>query len=236
LPETLNGGDVYIVDFSFSKDEMIELANRMNSVTVLDHHKTAKANLEPLIGQNSNLNIHFDMNVCGAVLTWEFFNRGIEMPILYDYVMDRDCWLWKLPHSREVSAWLYQQPKEFDYYRKVVMATTVEEMVESGTVILQTQEFMVNQILRNSFIEKIAGYYIGVVNSSILQSELGEALCKKYPEHPFVGVFNFPKNLKVINWSLRSDQYNPLAVDVSEIAKSFGGGGHKHAAGFSINL
>ena len=37
------------------------------------------------------------------------------------------------------------------------------------------------------------------------------------------------------NFSLRSNKDNPKSLDVSKVAKIKGGGGHKHAAGFSID-
>ena len=39
---------------------------------------------------------------------------------------------------------------------------------------------------------------------------------------------------RYVEFSLRSNKLNHKAVDVSELARYFGGGGHKHAAGFKL--
>lgn len=226
MPDLLPDSIVYILDFSFPKEQMIELASKMKQVTVIDHHKTAQANFEGL--EVENLTLIFDMTKCGSMLTWEFFHPNEEPEMIYGYVQDRDLWQWKLPNSKEVSAYLYLQPKEFKHYRNVVLRTSTEEMIAIGRIILKTQDKIVNDLVERAFFQEIGGYIIPVVNSSILQSELGNALNIKYPEAPFAGVFNFLKNMNSINWSLRS-QGN---FDVSEVAKQFGGGGHKNAAGF----
>jgi len=58
-------------------------------------------------------------------------------------------------------------------------------------------------------------------------SDVCQSLYKSMPDVPFVACITSDDS-----WSLRSDQDNPNAADVSVIAKQFGGGGHKHAAGF----
>ena len=70
-----------------------------------------------------------------------------------------------------------------------------------------------------------------VVNTAILVSEVGEELLKRFPESPFV-VSYFDRSDGQRQWSLRSRE----GFDVSEIAKSFGNGGHARAAGFETPL
>ena len=64
------------------------------------------------------------------------------------------------------------------------------------------------------------------VNSSILISEIGDALIKKLP--PIAVIWFKAGNKK--RASLRSNG----EIDVSKIAEKYGGGGHKCAAGFAI--
>ena len=61
-----------------------------------------------------------------------------------------------------------------------------------------------------------------------LCSEAGNILSKG---EPFGATFYYDG--EGVNWSLRSDDNG---VDVSDIAKKFGGGGHKHAAGFRTRI
>ena len=52
----------------------------------------------------------FDMGRSGAVLAWDYFfggpSTGRPRPWIVEYVQDRDLWAWKLPRSKEVSAYL----------------------------------------------------------------------------------------------------------------------------------
>ena len=72
-------------------------------------------------------------------------------------------------------------------------------------------------------------YTVGIVNVPYLNtSEVGHALACRYD----VGLGWFERNDGLLQFSLRSVG----EVDVTEIAKVFGGGGHQHAAGFQLPL
>jgi len=74
---------------------------------------------------------------------------------------------------------------------------------------------------------RIGDYEVPGVNATLLQSEVAGRLAVG---QPFAAVwFDIAGGKRV--YSLRSE---PSGMDVSEIAKQFGGGGHKHAAGFTI--
>lgn len=90
LPEIEDGDNVFIVDFSYSRDILVPLSERCN-LTVIDHHKTA---FEALTGLNFAT---FDMNRSGAVLTYKHFFPDRTPPDLLFYIQDRDLWLWNLP-------------------------------------------------------------------------------------------------------------------------------------------
>jgi len=78
--------------------------------------------------------------------------------------------------------------------------------------------------------DTIAGYQVPVVNLSDNISEVGNALCKRFPEYPF-SVSYCDRSDGQRSWSLRSIG----DFDVSDIAKKFGGGGHRNAAGFTTD-
>ena len=66
-PPLLAGKHVIIVDFSYSRDALLEINEVAASMIVLDHHKTARANCEDLDFAR------FDMNKSGAIMAWEWF-------------------------------------------------------------------------------------------------------------------------------------------------------------------
>lgn len=63
---------VIMVDYSRPKAEILELCGRLSKVTVLDHHKTAAADLAGIDCENAE--IIFDLAYSGAYLAWEHFN------------------------------------------------------------------------------------------------------------------------------------------------------------------
>ena len=65
-----------------------------------------------------------------------------------------------------------------------------------------------------------------MVNTPLLASEACEALLKRFPDAPFAAACHDRGDQR--KWSLRSCG----EFDVSEVARSLGGGGHPHAAGF----
>src|SRR5262245_28032311 len=60
---SLAGKDVLIADVSWPRAEMLRVAAEARSLVVLDHHKTAEAELSDLPFA------HFDMGRSGAVIT-----------------------------------------------------------------------------------------------------------------------------------------------------------------------
>ena len=69
-----------------------------------------------------------------------------------------------------------------------------------------------------------------MVNASANQSEVGHELLQRYPEAPFAAIYFDTADGKR-KWSLRGRGN----VDVSALAKQFGGGGHHNAAGFTTD-
>lgn len=122
-PPDVAGRRVYILDFSYRRDVLLGMAGAAFGVVVLDHHKTALAELGGLSAEANNLFCVFDMGKCGARLAWEYFHPGCEVPLLVKYVEDRDLWLWAMPHSREISAAIATYPRSFavwDHLARVI--------------------------------------------------------------------------------------------------------------------
>ena len=210
------GSTVFMIDFSGKREEMIEWNNKY-SFQVIDHHKTAEENLKGLDFA------HFDMSKSGALLAWEFFHPGTEVPKLLKHISDRDLWQFNLPETKAVSIALFSLPYEFNVWDKV----DCNKLADEGFALLRYQDQLVDMIIKKSFPKKIAGHNVVVVNSTSHWSEVGNTLCKKYPDADFSA--SFYQDIDGYKWSLRSIG----DFDVSAIAKKFGGGGHKNAAGFT---
>jgi oligoribonuclease NrnB/cAMP/cGMP phosphodiesterase (DHH superfamily) len=226
-PDTIRGGgpDVYVLDFSYSRDWLELMKERCRSLLVLDHHKTAEAALSGLPYAR------FDMDKSGAVLAWEYFHPGKPLPRLLAHVQDRDLWRWKLDNSKEVSAALASYDRTFAFWdllaSELERGEGLDDFVKEGATILRYQSMQVRNACNAAFLTTIAGHEVPAVNSPVNQSEIGEQLCERFADAPFAAVFFCP-SLEEEVWSLRSLN----GFDVSEVAKALGGGGHKAAAGF----
>src|SRR5690606_18083449 len=93
---TRNKAEVYILDFSYNKETLLHLSHFVKKIVVLDHHITAKEDLEDLPFA------FFDMDKSGAVLAWEYFRPGVPVPKLLLHVQDRDLWKFKLDNTAEI--------------------------------------------------------------------------------------------------------------------------------------
>ncbi len=215
LPD-LAGQDVLIADVSWPRAEMLRLAAEARSLVVLDHHKTAEAELGGLPFA------HFDMQRSGAIITWEYLHAS-PPPEILRYIQDRDLWRWELPNAREVLAALDSYPMDFEVWDRLEPA----ELVPEGRAI----ERYVDQQLRRLEVKArrrtLAGYRVPVINSPIWASDLGDRLGR---DQPFAVIWSEDAEGNRV-YSLRSREGG---VDVGELARRFGGGGHTHAAGFRL--
>jgi oligoribonuclease NrnB/cAMP/cGMP phosphodiesterase (DHH superfamily) len=229
VPELWKKSTIYLVDFCYPKDILLSIVERAKKVQVIDHHISAQKDLADLSVENyPQLSIHFDMQKSGAVLTWEHFHPDTPVPEFLYYIQDKDLWQFKLPLSKEFSASLRCYEMKFELWDSLVGKT--QELCKEGIILMRYQTQLVNKMCNGMFWAELAGHKIPAVNSSVLQSEIGNQLCTLYPDAPFSMVYFETEGKKI--HSLRSVG----EFDVSLIAKQFGGGGHKNAAGFVIPL
>lgn len=222
FPELELCSNVYIVDFSYPKDILLNLCELHEKVVVLDHHKTAQEMLQGI--EHPKLTIVFDMTKSGALLTWEYFFPSRPAPELIQYISDRDLWQFKLPNSKEVHEALVSYPMDFSAWEHL----SIDQLKKEGVTCKRLYDSLVDKICEKVWIKNIANYEIPIVNTSIAWSEVGNRLLELFPNAKFAASFTIEKDMEM--WSLRSRK----DFDVSEIAKKFGGGGHAQASGFKI--
>lgn len=222
-PPEVNHRRVYLVDFSYKRPVMEEIIRTADYVTILDHHKTAQADLADL----KNCEIVFDMERSGAGIAWDYFFKGGKRPKLVDYVEDRDLWRFALPKSREVHSALSSYDYDFDVWTDL-MQRPIESFFHDGEVIERKHFQDIRSLLGVVGREMvIGGHRVPVANMPItMTSDAGNILATG---KPFAACYWDTPTGRVM--SLRS---TPDGIDVSEIAKKYGGGGHKNAAGFEM--
>jgi oligoribonuclease NrnB/cAMP/cGMP phosphodiesterase (DHH superfamily) len=219
----VTGKTVFIVDFSYDRETLIALNEEADSLTVIDHHKSAMQDLEGLDY------CVFDMSRSGAVLTWVTLNPDTPVPLLLNYIQDRDLWLWEMENSKQVSAALLTLEKQLTHWMLYLDDSKVEELILQGGAIVDYQNL---QLARTPKGEKIpmgtiAGHKVPCVNATHLVSEMGEQLAQGFP---FAALYFDRLDKRV--YSLRSAKDG---IDVSAVAEQYGGGGHFHAAAFAVD-
>jgi oligoribonuclease NrnB/cAMP/cGMP phosphodiesterase (DHH superfamily) len=230
-PEMPDASHVYIVDFSYPLDVLLKLVES-SPVTVIDHHKTAREALDSAIGVHSHLHTIFNMEKSGALLTWEYFHRyssespsdpgvPVPAPLLIQHISDRDLWQFKMDGTAKIHKALVSLPMDF----KLWDSLDVERLKIEGETCERLYTQLVGNICEGAYTAEIDGHQVPIVNTSIAWSEVGAELIERNPDAKFVASFTVFEDQ--VMWSLRSNEF-----DVSAIAKKFGGGGHKNAAGF----
>lgn len=253
LPDT-DGKHVLFVDFSAPYDVLAERSWKARSIVVIDHHKTAQADLERLHsfdgtgGDQKSLEeaffmcrthnmpdivAWFDMNQSGAVMAWEFahgITRNDPPPTMLSLIQDRDLWQFAYgDRTKQFSAALRTYPMIFETWDKI--AANPENLVKEGEAILRGHNANIAKFVAEVYDDEIGGHHVPVVNVPYhYASDTAHALLQLYPAAPFTACW-FKRGDGKVQWSLRSEDHR---MDVSEIAKKMGGGGHRNAAGFQL--
>jgi oligoribonuclease NrnB/cAMP/cGMP phosphodiesterase (DHH superfamily) len=216
---------VYILDFSFDRETMLSISEE-SQLVCLDHHRTAQKALEGIPGCT------FDMDKCGARLTWEHFHgEKSAAPWWVEYIEDRDLWRWNLPYSKAINAALRSYGVNLEGLREALLwedgeaKRMVDQLIRDGESILREQEGIVQAHVERAELITFFGMEVPVVNATVLQSEIAGDLATG---HPFGAVW-FEEFDGTRVWSLRSRNET---VNVAELAETAGGGGHPGAAGF----
>lgn len=247
-PPNCAGKHVLMVDFSYKRPVLEAMGAVARTITILDHHKTAQADLEtfaifnPVNAENiddilgatqpglGNIRAEFDMDRSGAMMTWQFIFPDSLIPEFIKLIQDRDLWKFKYgDRTKMFSAALRTYAMDFKTWDGLM--TKVPELVNAGETVLRAHNANIAKFLADAYIDVIDGMTVPIVNVPYhYASDTAHALLQKYPEAPFTACW-FRRGDGMVQYSLRSEDRR---VDVSEVAKKFGGGGHRNAAGYQV--
>lgn len=207
------------------------LSNQAKSLIVLDHHKSAEENLRGL-GDN----VIFDMDRCGATITWSWFHPEKPLPQLMRFIQEKDLYTWALPDSREFAAGFELVPFDFHRFREYLDDAKVAEAIEHGRVIELYKTAKVRQLAADAEPRtlKANGDKVLFLNTQSLISEVGNEIAQRAEREGSASYslsyfYDTERRLNIC--SLRALKTN--SVDVSAVARLFGGGGHAKASGFT---
>lgn len=243
-PPDVVGKHVVMVDFSYKRDVIERMTKEADSLLIIDHHETAIDDLKnlriaaPVWDQHlaslsdNRAGAVFDMEHSGAILTWNYFHRGAP-PELLKHVQDRDLWRFKLAGSREIHSSIMSYDFDFKTFSGLVEScqnvNTKSLLIHDGEALLRMHMKNIRDMLpKTTRMMTIGGLLVPIANlPQNMASEAGHILSEG---QPFAGTYQDMEHGRVFSLRSRDDGMN-----VAKIAAFYGGGGHEHASGFTVD-
>lgn len=239
-PPDVSGREVIMVDFSYKRPVLEKMAESAQMILILDHHKTAAEDLagyrSPIWGaqaMSEGIWALFDMDRSGAGLAWDFFFPNNPRPKLIDHVEDRDLWRFNLPGSAELHVAVMSYAPDFAQWDGWCASDGfgMEGLLPEGIAIERKLKQDVAHLLGAATRPMvIGGVEVPVANLPYMMASEGAGAMAETA--PFAATYYDGKDAR--HFSLRSR--GAEGMDVSEIAKKYGGGGHRNAAGFQMPI
>jgi len=243
------GREVYILDFSLPKPQMEQLFRVAERVVWLDHHaplfKDYGLPLDKVITEDEFFGnpyephyILLDNSRSGALIAWQFFHPDTKVPMLINHIDDYDRWVFALKGTKafnkalwSYAPWSFGQWQEFlsddDFYG---------QCWTEGSAILRAHEQNVQAVVKGSArecnITSFGPERFGLAANCPphLTSDVGHELATQS------GTFGLCWTLSQTGFTAKCSLRSNGDYDVSTIAKAFGGGGHRNAAGFEVPI
>lgn len=226
---------VLFCDYAPSLEILNQIEFVAKSIVVLDHHVTSRDAL------TSKPYAIFDMSMSGVGITWDYFFPSKPLPLFLSMIQDRDLWKWEVKGSKAFTSSFFTvcstiNPYDFDQLFKLfdelyANPDKIDYYIGIGELLIASTNCKV-QAIATQALKKIGIYRdkrVCLVNCTAdYISELGNVISSD-PNVDFAVLWRHNNVSGEYHVSLRSCD----KVNVSDIAKSFGGGGHSNAAGFS---
>lgn len=245
LPQISNRNVVF-VDVCPGPEVFLDLLIQPNLCVVLDHHESALKTTEKFANDFVFKHCHIDQTRSGCILAHEYCYPDEDPPLFLKCIEDRDIWAWKMDEiSRPFTEAFHKcVPFDFEAYSVFEDPANVHSLVEEGKVLMKYKDARIMELVGLAMEAEITinekTYAVYIINTAENVSDLGHILsqtdCKRL-EKPcdFAMMWHYDQIWGKIKVSLRSDGKRENPINVSEIARQFGGGGHPSASGFTIS-
>ena len=226
-----------------------EIAQRAKKVLFIDHHKTHQKEIEDLNLPKPH-EIVYRIDRCGATLVWDYFYGSKPVPKFVQLVEDNDLGYWKmkdtLPFVTAMEV-LFSMKPYIDVLRqwdKLLKPKQLENIIKKGKTFEEYKQNLIKKVAKGHYVVSFPSqwarerfglddivYKVGVINGGTPSTSLvGKYVVDNYPVD-FCLLYRIDLEHKRFIVSLRSKE-----VDVGEIAKRLGGGGHALASGFIFSM
>jgi oligoribonuclease NrnB/cAMP/cGMP phosphodiesterase (DHH superfamily) len=229
--ENYEGRDVYFLDFSVPRAIMEDILKIANKVTVLDHHVSALKDLAPLANHPKMNMTNCTTEKSGCAIAWKYVHPYKAMPQLLEHIQDRDLWKFYHKDTKTIMAWFFSKELTFEFIAEAIFTVRkdLDLVLAMGTALLEKHMKDVDSVIDQCVREvNIGGYLVPCACANgWLASDVGNKLSQG---KPFAATYFDTESGRA--FSLRS---NDSGEDVSAVAKLYGGGGHRNAAGFKVD-
>lgn len=230
---------VFITDLGL-EDKIADEINKLGmNILHFDHHET---NVYASKYAFSTVEIQRNgISTCGTELFYLYLKENNllkDNALIKRFVEDTrayDTWDWVKNNNVEandlnklfgivgIDTYISKMVDKLRNNNKDIFDETDKYLIELNT---QEETELIELSDKSLIIREKDGLKFGIVFGNKFLSIIGNTLCNRHPELDYMLLID-PLEKKV---SLRS-----VRIDVSKVAESYGGGGHKYAAGFSLN-
>lgn len=256
IPSNIDGKDIVIIDVAYKKEVLEIIFQYAKSVVFIDHHDSIKNDVIDLYNKynkSNNIMIVYDDRHSGATLAWSYFFPDKKVPLFVKYVEDQDIGKWEYPSTRpfilalRTYYKLRTDTKTISKWMELLDKAHVMSLVKKGGYMQKYNDHIVSKNVPKHTLESFPSKRVYDMNPAIFKhpgqykvavycghncpsvTDLGVGALERMPDIDFCIMWVYNLDSKKYVLSLRS-----RSVDIGEICKIFGGGGHKLAAAFSF--
>lgn len=229
---------VLLLDYSFKRQEFINASEVVKELLMLDHHRSAVTETKDLILPRVSLEI--DEKRCGAQMAWDYFFHGQPRPWFIEVVADRDLWKNEYPRGKELASYLHHTGIYYDF-------TKIDTLYDNGYGDITTEMITIGETYM-SMEKKNIGLAVKYATSRTLTIPSGKIynIMLTMCSHTIASeVGNHLALLEGIDFAIcyrynfETDEWflscrGTDKVNLSELTREYGGGGHFKASGFSV--
>jgi len=232
--------EVFMVDFGLQPFSWMERLNSICKLTWIDHHKTAVDDAHSVGFMTSGGQV-LEEGKAGCELTWRYLHPDAPTPPTVYFLGRYDVWDHSDYRSLQFQYGMRQfkdtSPGNQDFWSKALVAAHggfVSMVLSDGKLLLEYEQAQNEKFCRAYSFETEINGMIGIcANRGFTNSKVFDSVYDPTKHHLMITFcrLKLPAGKWTVSlYTTRED------VDCGSIAKSFGGGGHKQAAGFQCEV
>ena len=223
-----------------------------NKVLFIDHHVSIRNDVKNLKIKNPH-KIIYNEKKCASLLVWDYFYEKKKIPLFLKYINDNDTGTWKYLETDYFfnSIEIHFKTTDISFqnlkkWTKLLDDKYTKKLIQRGKIYYEYKNHLIKDTIKkktvkffpsklfldknNEYFKTVGKYKVAILNGGCPHGSVvaRELLKKNEFDFCLIWTLNLYNNIYIC--SLRSTKIN-----VSKIAKYFGGGGHKLAAAFSLS-